>query len=234
MCYKVATPQEAELHDFLAPYGYEVEHFEHYYHADGFLRPYLPVLSNDTRKVQPARWKLIPYWVKTEDEANKYANTLNARCEEVFDKASYKPYIQKNRGILFVKGFMEPNHPAPKVTVPYYVQPLDGKPLALGCVFADWVDKSTGEVTRTFSIITTPPNNLLTRIHNEGQRMPYIVTPANWDKWLGQLSKEEITAMMQPLPDGSLQGYPLSNMVYKKGINSNIPEVLERTGEVWQ
>lgn len=234
MCYKVATPEEATLHEFLAPYGFEVASYDHYFHADGFLRPYLPVLSNDTRKVAPARWKLIPYWVKTEEEANKYANTLNARCEEVFDKASYKPYIQKNRGILFVKGFMEPNHPAPKVTVPYYIQPLDGKPLGLGCTFADWVNKDTGEVTRTFSVITTEPNNLLRRIHNEGERMPYIVTPDNWNRWLSPLSKEEIKEMMHPLPDGLLQGYPLGGLVYKRGVNSNVPEVLEPVGDVWR
>jgi putative SOS response-associated peptidase YedK len=231
MCYKVATPEEAILREFLAPHGYEVGSYDHYYHADGFTRPNLPVLSNDTRKVDRARWKLIPYWVKTEEEANKYANTLNARCEEVFDKASYKPYIQKNRCLLFVRGFMEPNHPAPKVTVPYYVQLVDGNPIGLGSVYSDWVNKETGEVTRTFSVITTPPNNLLRRIHNEGERMPFIVTPANYDKWLGPLTKEEIIAMMQPLPDGLLQGYPLSGLVYKRGVNSNVPEALASIGD---
>ena len=234
MCYKVATPEEAVLLEFLEPHGFQVEHYDHYFHADGFTRPDLPMLSNDSRKVEPARWKLIPYWVKTEEEANKYANTLNARCEEVFEKSSYKSFIQKNRGILFVKGFMEPNHPAPKVTVPYYVQAIDKTPIALGTVFADWVNKDTGEVTRTFSIITTEPNILLRRIHNEGERMPYIVTPDNWNRWLNPLSKEEITAMMQPLPDGLLQGYPLSGLVYKRGVNANVPEALESVGEVWR
>ena len=234
MCYKVATPEEARLREFLAPFGFEVAGYDHFHHADGFLRPYLPVLSNDTRKVEPARWKLIPYWVKTEEEANKYANTLNARCEEVFEKASYKSFIQKNRGLLFVDGFIEPNHPAPKVTVPYYVQAHDKTPIALGTVYADWVNKDSGEVTRTFSIITTPPNNLLRRIHNEGERMPYIVTPDNWNRWLSPISKEEITAMMQPLPDGLLQGYPLSGLVYKRGVNANVPEALESVGEVWK
>ena len=33
--------------------------------------------------------------------------------------------------------------------------------------------------------------------------------------------------MMQPLPDGSLQGYPVSGLVYKKGINTNVPETQE-------
>jgi putative SOS response-associated peptidase YedK len=227
MCYKVSTPTKDELEEYLAPSGYEVAEFQHYFHADGFTRPYLPVLSNDSKTVQPARWKLIPYWVKTEEEASKYANTLNAKSEELFEKASYKSYIQKNRCLLWVEGFFEPNHPSPKVTVPYYIKSIDKKPLALGSLYADWVNKDTGEVTRTFSIITTPSNKLLTEIHNEGQRMPFIVTPDNWEKWLSPISKEEIITMMQPLPEGTLHGYPVSGLVYKKGINTNVPETQE-------
>ena len=227
MCYKVSTPEEAKLREFLAPFGFEVAGYDHYFHADGFTRPYLPVLSNDSQTVERARWKLIPQWVKTEEEANKYANTLNARCEEVFEKASFKNYIQKNRCLLWVDGFYEPNHPSPKVTIPYYVRAIDKTPLALGSIYSDWVNKDTGEVTRTFSVLTTPPNTLLGQIHNEGQRMPLIVTPDQWKRWLSTLSKDEIIAMMQPFPDGKLKGYPVSGLVYKKGVNSNVQEAQE-------
>ena len=230
MCYKVSTPDKDQLEGYFQKQEvyqdqlFTVGDYQHYFHADLFNRPFLPVLSNDNKSVQPARWKLIPYWVKTEEEAKKYANTGNARCEEVFEKASYKPYIQKNRCLLWVDGFFEPNHPSKKITVPYYVRAIDRSPFALGSFYADWVNKDTGEVTRTFSVITTPPNDLLREIHNEGQRMPFIVTPDKWERWLSPLSKEEIIEMMKPLPDGFLEGYPVSGLVYKKGIESNIPE----------
>ena len=78
---------------------------------------------------------------------------------------------------------------------------------------------------------TTPPNELLKEIHNEGQRMPYIVTPDNFERWLSYLDKNEIVDMMKPLPDGLLQGYPVSGLVYKKGVNSNVPEALDEFRE---
>jgi len=231
MCNRVATPRQDELQGFfdkqeiLQGNIFKIEPYDYYYNADGFTRPFLPVTSIDSpREVKPARWKLIPYWVKNEDEAKKYANTLNARSEEVFDKASYKPYILKNRCLLWVSGFFEPNHPAPKVTVPYYIRANDKVPLALGCIYSDWTDKDSGEMTRTFTIITTEPNELLREIHNEGQRMPYIVTPDNWDRWLSPLSKDEIVSMMKPLPDGYLEGYKVGSIVYKRGVDTNVAE----------
>jgi len=231
MCNRVATPDEDELHGYfdkqapLTGHTFKIEPYSHYYNADGFTRPYLPITAADSpHVVTPARWKLIPFWVNNEAEANKYANTLNARSEEVFDKASYKPYILKNRCLLWVSGFFEPNHPKPKVTVPYFIRSINRDPLALGCIYSDWTDKETGEVTRTFSIVTTPPNDMLKVIHNEGQRMPYIVTPENWGRWLGPINKDEIAAMMQPLPDGSLEGYAVGSIVYQRGVNQNVPE----------
>jgi putative SOS response-associated peptidase YedK len=231
MCNRVATPQQDQLQGYFdkqAPSQgrtFKIEPYPHYHNADGFIRPYLPVTAIDSpNEVKPARWKLIPYWVNTEAEAKKYANTLNARSEEVFDKASYKPYILKNRCLLWVSGFFEPNHPAPKVTIPYFIQAKDKNPMALGCIYSDWTDKETGEITRTFTIITTEPNELMKEIHNEGQRMPYIVTPENWNKWLGPLSKEEVISMMKPLPDGYLDGYKVGSIVYQRGVDQNVPE----------
>lgn len=124
---------------------------------------------------------------------------------------------------MWVEGFYEPNHPAPKVTVPYYVRAKDKGLFSLGCVYSDWVNKDTDEVIRTFSIITTPPNQLLSEIHNEGQRMPLIITPEQRAKWLGPLNKEEITEMMRPLPDGYLEGYPVDGIIYKQR-SLNTPE----------
>jgi putative SOS response-associated peptidase YedK len=231
MCYKVSTPDMDTLKGYFDKQEvnqgdlFEIDEYPHFYHADGFTRPFLPFTASEApRKVSPAQWKLLPYIVKTDADARKYANTLNARSEEVFSKFSYKNYIGKTRGLLWVNGFYEPNHPAPKVTVPYYVRAENNEPFTLGCVYSNWVNHETGEAIRTFSIITTPPNELLRQIHNEGERMPLIITPENRDRWLSPLTKEEIEQMMQPLPDGYLHGFPVSNLVYKKGIDTNVPE----------
>ena len=231
MCYKVSTPDKDQLEGYFqkqevsASDLFTIDEFTNLYHADGFTRPLLPFTSSENpRRIKPAQWKLLPYIVKNAQDAKAYANTLNARSEELFTKFSYKNYIGKTRGLLWVNGFYEPNHLAPKMTVPYYVRAHNSEPFTLGCVYSNWVNEETGEVIKTFSIITTPPNKLLSEIHNEGQRMPLIITPENRDRWLGPLTMEEIKEMMQPLPDGYLEGYPVSGLVYKKGIDANVPE----------
>lgn len=232
MCYQVSTPdkEEIEVHikkqTDIQPALFVNDGVVKNYLSDGFTRPLLPFTSSESpNTVELAQWKLLPFVVKNEEDAKKYANTLNARSEDVFTKFSYKNYIGKTRGLLWVDGFFEPNHPKPKVTVPYYIKAANGEPFTLGCVYSNWVNKDTGEVIKTFSIITTPPNVLLGKIHNDGKRMPLIITPENRNKWLSNLSKDDIIAMMLPLDDGFLDGYPVSNIVYKRGLNTNIPEV---------
>ena len=233
MCYKVSTPDKDQLEGYFQKEEvnqgqiFTIDEYPHYFHADGFTRPFLPITSGDSpRAVKQARWKLLPRLVKNEAEAVKYANTLNARCEDVFNLYSYRDYIEIDRCLVWVNGFFEPNHPTPKETIPYYVTMQNKEPFTLGGLYADWKNKDTGETYRTFSIITTPPNDLLREIHNEGQRMPLVITPQERDTWIGKLSKPEIIDMMKPLPDGILQGYPVSGLVYKRGVDNNVPEAI--------
>ena len=228
MCYHTATLDEVNLRAFLTAYGYEVYPYQMYYHADGFNMPMLPVTTTEApKKVQPGMWKLIPHWIKTMDEAIKYANTLNAKCEEIFEKASYKSYIGKYRALLWVGGFFEANHPTKNETIPYYIYNCNREPISIGCVYNNWINQDTGELITTFSIITTPANELMAGIHNDKKRMPLIIQPADRDKWLGKLTKEEINNMMKPLPDGILAAHKVSNLVFKKRVDTNVPEVLE-------
>jgi putative SOS response-associated peptidase YedK len=226
MCYKVATPKKEKLEQHLKGQDIVIDDYEMFYHADGFTRPFLPVqLNQEPKRIQPARWKLLPYSVKNEEEAKKSANTLNARGEEIFTKYSYKPYIKKYRCLLWVDGFYEPHHPTPKETQYYYVYRKDGAPFTLGCVYAPWVDQETKEGFNTFSIITTPPNNLLTKIHNEGQRMPLYIPEGLREAWLKAETIEEITSLIKTYPDGELTGHPVSKNITKRGFDSNIEDI---------
>ncbi len=239
MCYKVSTPGSDQLKGYFDKQEVDqgalikLGDIDEFFHVDGFTRPLLPFTSSeDPASIELAQWKLLPFLVKSDADAWKYANTLNARSEDIFSKFSFKSYIGKTRGLLWVNGFYEPNHPAPKKTIPYYIRAMNGEPFTLGCVYANWVNQDTVEVIKTFSVITTPPNTLLGKIHNDGQRMPLIITPENRSKWLGSLTQEQIVELMQPLPDGYLEGYPVSNLVYKKGVETNVPEAQQRVDNI--
>lgn len=227
MCYKISTPKVEEILQEMPLQVDTPELFTPYYHADGFARPLLPITTGEQPgKLQLGQWKLLPFVVKNEAEAVRYANTLNAQCEEVFNKFSYKNYISKTRCLLWVSGFFEPHHPAPKVTVPYFVYAPGHRPFTLGCVYANWVNTDTGEVIPTFSIITTPANELLAQVHNEKKRMPLIIAAEDRTKWLAEMNKEAIEKMMVPYSH-ELAAHPVSNMVYKKGVDANYPDIID-------
>ncbi|HAF36714.1 MULTISPECIES: SOS response-associated peptidase family protein [Sphingobacterium] len=86
MCYHTSTPSTAQLVKEFKNLHVHYQN-EEIFHVSGFTRPYLPVtLNEDQDSIVAARWKLIPFWVKTEDDAAKYANTLNAESESIFEK----------------------------------------------------------------------------------------------------------------------------------------------------
>ncbi|NJI75848.1 SOS response-associated peptidase [Sphingobacterium kitahiroshimense] len=225
MCYHVSTPDITYLKK-ARPEKEVIFEGSEIYHVSGFARPYLPVtLNNQNDKIVQARWKLIPFWVKTEDDAKKYANTLNADSGTIFEKASYKNYIMKNRGLLYVNGFYEPHKVAgQKDTENYYIYTPSKEIFTLGIVFSDFKDYETGDTYPTFSIITTEANPLLAEIHNEKKRMPLIISQQDEDAWLNATNKEDIIKMMKPY-GGELGSHQVVRVTDPKLTDTNHPEI---------
>ncbi len=219
MCYHTSHPDERAIRKHFKSLGSEYQG-ERIYHVSGFVRPTLPtILNNDPGKVVPARWKLIPFWVKDEDGANKYANTLNAESESIFEKASYKNFIKKNRGLLIVDGFYEPHKVAGvKDTENYYLHLPEHEPFTLGVVWAEFNGYPT------FSIITTKANAQLEEIHNEKKRMPFVVDPADREAWMKASDPMDIKQLMRPW-DGEFLAHRVKRVTAARGENTNVPEI---------
>ncbi|MFD1770846.1 SOS response-associated peptidase [Sphingobacterium suaedae] len=194
--------------------------FQTIYHVSGFDRPHLPVtLNNDIDSIVPARWKLIPFWVKSEEEANKYANTLNAKSEEVFEKSSYKNVIGKYRGLLYVKGFFEPHATdGKKNNESYFIKDPTSPVFTLGIIYNRWQDYNT------FSIITTEANDMMADIHNVGKRMPLIIPAEKRHNWLLADGREEIESLMVPYA-GDLNAHRTFRVTSARGVDTNIPSI---------
>jgi putative SOS response-associated peptidase YedK len=225
MCYDTSIPEQKDL---ISQFKKKKVKYvrDQYYHVSGFVRPFLPVtLNNNIDVIDEARWKLIPFWVKTEEAAKKYANTLNAESETVFEKASYKPYILKNRGLLYVNGFYEPHVvPGLKATENYYIYKPNKEIFTLGIVYAPFTDQETGETYNSFSILTTKANPLLEEVHNAKKRMPFVVPEYNREAWLNSTSKEEIQSLMKPY-EFELSTHRVMRVTAARGIDLNTPEV---------
>lgn len=161
MCYKVSTPEKEALEDYFKNRNRSVfiDDYPYYYHANGFDMPWLPTQSIDTpHTIKPANWKLVPNYIKSVASAKGLGGTLNARNDTLTAGKMWKPYTQ-NRMLLWIDGFYEPHHPAPKVSQPFYIYMPNKEPFTLGGIYNDWVNPDTGEVIRTFAIITVLHND---------------------------------------------------------------------------
>lgn len=228
MCYHASTPTKKKMLEQLPEYEVNYKG-EEYYHVSSFARPFLPVTTNTNhRTIESAQWKLLPFWVKNDDEAKKYANTCNAESESIFEKASYKNYIKKNRGLLWVDGFYEPHKvKGQKETDNYYIYLPEKRIFSIGIVIAPWVNKDTGEVIDTFSVLTTKANELLTEIHNEKKRMPLIIPPDDRDAWLDAKEPEQIKSFFKPF-DGLLEAHKVYRVTADRTGETNRADIQER------
>ena len=67
---------------------------------------------------------------------------------------------------------------------PYAIEMKNGAPFGLAGLWENWKDLATGEWVRTFTIITVPSNEMIARIHD---RMPAILRPSDYERWLGRV-----------------------------------------------
>lgn len=225
MCYHTATPSKKQLKKAFA--DKEIAYAgEEIFHVSGFVRPTLPVTLNENPTfIEGARWKLLPFWVKTEADAAKYANTLNADADSIFEKASYKNYIGKTRGLLYVSGFYEPHQvKGEKESQNYFIYKPAHEIFTLGIVYAPWKSQETGEFFNTFSIITTEANELLEEIHNVKKRMPLIIGSDDREGWLNAQDQEEVERYFKPYA-GELDAHQVYRVTAARGEDTNKKEI---------
>ena len=229
MCYNVSVKSGKEV--FTARFEAEMpENIAPYYHVSGFLHPKLPVIRSDNKGlIQHNSWGLIPSWIKDGEQAGEMAKiTLNAKAETIFEKPSFKNSIKKNRCLVLVDGFYEWKTVG-KNKYPHFIYLKDKEPFTLGGIYSDWVNKETGEIIKTFSIITTEANPLMAKIHNSKKRMPLIIDRNKEGKWINpDLSETEIKYIMKPFDENEMDAHTISKLITQRGVNNNVPEVMER------
>lgn len=153
------------------------------------------------------RWGLIPSWAK---DASIASHTINARCETVAEKPSFRHAIKYNRCIIPISGFFEWTHSGGKKT-PHYIYLSDGSPMGLAGIWEHWRSPE-GEELETFSILTTSANSLIQPLHD---RMPVILQPSDYDLWLSKNAHNphNLVHLYQPFPAGKMALHEVSNQV---------------------
>jgi putative SOS response-associated peptidase YedK len=203
-----------------------------YYHVSGYTHPKLLIYTNDKPYIPTVSiWGFVPHWIKNNDQRLKFwNNTLNARGETIFEKPSFRDSAKNKRCILNIDGFYEHHHFKGK-TYPFFISRKDGRPLSIAGLWCEWIDKETGEILNTFTIVTVKGNSLMAKIHNNPKliepRMPVILTEETEDIWLEPINNEryrkEIIKLIQPYPENKLKAHTVRRLRGKEAVG-NVPE----------
>ena len=159
------------------------EAFKSQDYINGFSFPKTPIIANNsTDLIKHFNWGLIPFWAK-DKTIRKY--TQNAKIETLHEKPSFKNSIT-NRCLIIADGFYEWKwlDSKGKKKQRYLITLPNNNVFAFGGIWSEWIDKETGEIINSYSIITTEANEFMAEIHNSKKRMPVILTEENENDWL--------------------------------------------------
>ncbi|MEE9314921.1 MAG: SOS response-associated peptidase [Rhizobiaceae bacterium] len=169
-----------------------------------------------------ARWGLIPSWVK---DPKEFTLLINARAETAIDKPSFKTAMRHRRMLVPASGFYEwKRYGKGQKSQPFWVRPKNGGLVAFGALMETYADQNGSEID-TGCIISTDTNETFKAIHH---RLPMVVHPQNFDRWLDCKSQEprEILDLMQPVDNDYFECIPVSDAV-NKVVNTGV-EIQQR------
>jgi putative SOS response-associated peptidase YedK len=163
--------------------------------------------GDDGRRLDLLKWGLVPFWAK---DAAIGSRMINARSETVAEKPSFKHALKSRRCIVPADGFYEWQKTA-EGKVPTRIQRRDGRPLGFAGLWELWT-RGPGAPLETFTILTTPPNNVLRPIHD---RMPVILEPEDFALWLDpkEMRRECLEPLFEARSGADLETFPVSRHV---------------------
>lgn len=135
-----------------------------------------------TRRLEAARWGLIPGWAK---DASVGPRAINARSEEVESKPMFRGALEKRRAVVPTSGYYEWTT-VEGVKTPHFVYPADGSPLLMAGLYEWWrnpaiADDDPARWVLSFTILTRDSIGHLGSIHD---RMPLFIDDAHAEAWL--------------------------------------------------
>ena len=109
-------------------------------------------LDEGKPRCELAQFGLVPHWAT--DKKKFGLKTYNARSETVQEKPSYRTSWKERRfGLVIMESFYEPNWESGKA-VRWRVRRSDGQPVAVASIWERIIDKETGEIIFSFSMLT--------------------------------------------------------------------------------
>lgn len=135
-----------------------------------------------TRRVESARWGLVPGWAK---DLSIGSRAFNARAEELEGKRMFAPALARRRAVIPATGYYEWKRDE-HGKVPLFIHPEGGEPLLFAGLYEWWKDPSLADDDPTrwvlsFTILTRGAVGALGSVHD---RMPVFLDVDHADAWL--------------------------------------------------
>ena len=184
--------------------------------------------------VRAFHWGLVPVWAK---DTKIGSSMINARSETLAEKPTFKGLLLRRRCIIPIDAFYEWQSPpsgsplgakGKPLKQPMFIHRADNQLLAVAGLWSAWRDKAAPDDApwlHSCTIITTSANTTMAPVHD---RMPAILTPGVWSRWLDPAFNDAslLAACLVPAPDDVLEMYPVSTLV--NNVRNKGAELIER------
>lgn len=172
------------------------------------------------RIISTLKWGLVPSWSKDAEIGNRM---INARAETLTEKPSFREAFAKRRCLIPTSGFYEWKKAGSGAKQPFYFYLKEKDVFGFAGLWEEWIDKESGELLETFTIITTEANACLKPVHD---RMPVIVKAENYDEWLDSKIKDvgRLEKFFVPYPANEMDSHTVSRAVNSPSADS--PELI--------
>ena len=170
---------------------------------------------NGKRELAMPRWGLLPRNARSQFDRG----FINARCETVHRKPSFRGAFERRRCIVPINGWFE-WRPEEGGKQPYWLRPENEEVFAVAGI---WQPGVGGWASRdSFAILTTDPAPRIAHIHD---RQPVVLDEDHIDTWLDEEADEEqLLAMAQRRAEGTFEIRRVSRAVNDP--RNDVPEVL--------
>ena len=162
------------------------------------------VVSDSPNRLVMMRWGLVPFWAKDPKIGNRL---INARAETIATSPAFRASVKKRRCLVPATGFYEWKKTDGRKT-PYYCHLRDDAFFGFAGLYDRWKSPD-GTDLMTFTIVTTVPNALISKIHN---RMPVVLRKEDEGTWLGHdpLTPDDLGRLLVSYPATNMEMYPVS------------------------
>lgn len=180
------------------PFGPKLRNLLPYTETDQRIVPYRPapvvVQFPQGLSLTEMSFSLVPSWSK--EKKVKFA-THNARIETVLEKPTWKKPFLSHRLLVPISYFVEPIYENEYAGKMVQFVPKNHKLLFAAGIYDEWIDKSSGEILNSFSILTSEPPPFIAQAGHD--RCPIFLKQSGFEPWLEARKKEgpELLELLQ-------------------------------------